>query len=546
MRRLLTCNYHTIHSLHCDMDLDITISDYRTFLAASPATLELRPGSTALLGVNNAGKSSLLKLFHEFRPIWTRLAQFDRNLARTLSGQASESIPTEAEFFPHGSNGPVSIGLRILPHNDIDDLPPLELPITLDINVAQDHAWNGHIRVGDEPWGGSDIDFRGNELYLGATVNRSQDMSSLRAAAETLAGMRYIPAFRNAVTATGSGSSFDIAVGQAAITKWDNLDRNPSGAIRQSARAIEQALRDVFGYEHLEITVATSGDVLLVDADGRTLTLQDLGAGFTHFFVTLVSVASQKPTYLLIDEPEIGLHPTLQLRFLSTLDSFTQYGTIFATHSVGLARSYAQRIYSVQRESPTMSKLVLYDDVPDLPEFLGELSFSGYKELGFESVLLVEGVTEVKTFHQFLRRYGKDRSVVVMHMGGSDLINGKRSHELEELTRITPDVFAVIDSERDSTDAVLEAARADFQRVCDQLGIRCHVLERRAIENYFPQDAIQAALGPHHMALGPYDKLPRRKEGGWQKDDNWRIADKMTKNQLQSSDLGEFLDAVPG
>ncbi len=44
------------------MDLEITIKNYRCFSDEKPARLVLRKGFPAFVGVNNSGKSSLLKL----------------------------------------------------------------------------------------------------------------------------------------------------------------------------------------------------------------------------------------------------------------------------------------------------------------------------------------------------------------------------------------------------------------------------------------------------------------------------------------------------
>src|SRR5216684_1440406 len=63
-------------------------------------------------------------------------------------------------------------------------------------------------------------------------------------------------------------------------------------------------------------------------------------------------------------------------------------------------------------------------------------SFSGYRELGFDKVLFVEGATDIKTVQQLLRHYGKDHRIVCMDLGGNALINGHSGIELEESKRV--------------------------------------------------------------------------------------------------------------
>jgi predicted ATPase len=83
--------------------------------------------------------------------------------------------------------------------------------------------------------------------------------------------------------------------------------------------------------------------------DGRSYRLNNLGAGLAQFIVVLGNAAVLRPNFILIDEPELNLHPTLQLDFLTTLGSFAKNGVFFATHSYGLSRSSAELIYSVHR-----------------------------------------------------------------------------------------------------------------------------------------------------------------------------------------------------
>ena len=68
---------------------------------------------------------------------------------------------------------------------------------------------------------------------------------------------------------------------------------------------------------------------------------------------------------------------------------------------------------------------------------------------------------------------------------------------------------------------------------------RTHVLDRRALENYFTDTAVKAVLGPGVSALAPYDKPVK----SW-KADNWRIAQGMAKADIETTDLGQFIEAL--
>ncbi|MCH7999656.1 MAG: AAA family ATPase, partial [Chloroflexi bacterium] len=267
------------------------------------------------------------------------------------------------------------------------------------------------------------------------------------------------------------------------------------------------------------------------------------GSGLTQFILVLVNAAVQQPSFVLIDEPELNLHPSLQLDFLTTLTSYSSHGILFATHSLGFARASADSIYSVRIIDEGESEVSPLEATPRLSEFLGELSFSEYQELGFNRVLLVEGATDVKTVQQFLRRNRKDHEVVLLPLGGSQLINKSAEAQLHEIKRISGKVAALIDSEREAPDAKLARRIEGFMEASKNAGVRCHVLERRAIENYFTDAAVRRVKGGNYKALEPYQAL-RDAELGWAKSENWRIAREMSLDDLEGTDLGKFLNSL--
>ena len=111
---------------------------------------------------------------------------------------------------------------------------------------------------------------------------------------------------------------------------------------------------------------------------------------------------------------------------------------------------------------------------------------------GFDKVLLVEGPTVVQTIQQFLRRYGKDHKIVLLPLGGAALINSISEFELYELKRISNNIAALIDSERNSQEETIPKERQAFLENCYKVKILCHILELRATENYFPERAIKS------------------------------------------------------
>jgi len=370
------------------------------------------------------------------------------------------------------------------------------------------------------------------------------DFEGVFEAFRNLASTAYIAAFRNALNLGGSETAyFDIRVGQHLISEWRGLK---TGDVRRNREAIRQLTDDIkrlFGYASLEIDASLDGATLQAFVNGKSYDLGELGAGLAQFVIVLFNITRANPEYILIDEPELNLHPSLQLDFLTTLGTYARQGVLFATHSVGLARAAADRIYSVRKLSNQDSEVRTYEDTPRLSEFLGEMSFHGYKELGFERIVLVEGPMEVKTFQQFLRLKQAEHKIVFLTLGGGTLINANSASQLQEIKRVTDNIWAVIDSERKAAGEALPQDRAAFQAACNAAGIKCHVLEKRCIDNYLSDAAVKKIKGDKYRALGPYE-VRSAVNPIWAKEENWRIAREMTAAELTGTDLWNFIDEV--
>jgi hypothetical protein len=171
------------------------------------------------------------------------------------------------------------------------------------------------------------------------------------------------------------------------------------------------------------------------------------------------------------------------------------------------------------------------------------MSFSSYRELGFNCILLVEGPHDVKTVQQFLRQLKKEHEIVVLPLGGGSMINKGVADQLLEIKRISPNISAIVDSEKDKSDALLEVPRVGFQQACRDAEVHCLVLERRAIENYLTEEAVKAEKGEKYRALAPYERLADV-QPAWGKHENWRIARRMEFAEIADTDLGLFLASL--
>jgi predicted ATPase len=536
------------------VDIDLTLKNYRCFLDAHPARFRVRPGITAFVGVNNAGKSSLLKFFYEFRPLFGSLAQTGPTAGFLLSaliadpgvGLGLQGLSDPTEVYSNRTDRPLSVELHL--HDAVSTAggPSAVDHIVLTASKAT-NAYAGSIRMTDgtsfarTPGAGGPSWREPTSLNLPG--GRQVSVQSLIEASRTLAQTLYVGAFRNALNVGATAEYYDISTGTAFVQAWRQYKTGPGKAASEAALRVTEDIRRIFEFETLEINASGDDQTLQIIVNRRPYMLQELGSGLAQFIIVLVNAAMGRPAYVLIDEPELGLHPSLQLDFLTTLASYASEGVIFATHSLGLAHAGADWVYSVRRHGEGESEVTPHEGTPRLPEFLGKLSFAGYRELGAAQVLLVEGRTEIKTFQQLLRLYRKAHTVVVVPLGGNTLISAEAGPALEGIKRLAPSVAAVVDSERDREDAPLAANRQAFIEACDRAGVRHHVLHRRAIEHYMSDAAVKAVKGPRHRALEPFEDRSTVSPM-WSREENWRIARELSRGYVDSTDLGEFLSSL--
>jgi ABC-type cobalamin/Fe3+-siderophores transport system ATPase subunit len=504
---------------------------------------------TGLLGVNNSGKSALLKMFQELRQVFASASAYTGVGGAEAFASPFNHVLDQAEVFFDGNDRPLSVEIEI--HGVPEGLSgnrrtmrKVQLACVQGQN-RNPYAWSLTYFEGNSPidWTGQTLSKSGDDPAVVQIpgLNFFYTMSAVKEMFEVFSKSLYIGPFRNAIT-VGAGSHFDLAVGETFINAWNDWQNGSDKSHNRAINVVTDNIRRVMGFDRLSITASLQNKTLQLNIDNRPYKLNEVGSGLAQLIVVFGNALIRKPTIVFIDEPELNLHPRLQLEFLTNLASYSSHGVVFATHSIGLARSAAERLYTVSRASDG-SKIEAYEREVSLVELLGELSFSAYREMGAEKLLLVEGTTDVKVMQQLLRKAGKERSVVVLPLGGNSLARDGVEHELAELKRIANDISAIVDSERDSEGAPAATVRSGFEATCRGLGYRVLVTERRATENYFDDAAVKAALGASFSAIGPYDRL-KGNPNAWAKADNWRIAQEMDWSNLRLTDLGRFIDEL--
>jgi ABC-type cobalamin/Fe3+-siderophores transport system ATPase subunit len=534
------------------MNLEITVKNYRCFNEAHPARLHLSRGTTAFIGTNNAGKSTLLRLFYELRPLFQKLAADPATWIQLLNESRPAPDPLDVEdrqaiFHRHGT-GDLVVSVRILDCDYVRAKPdphPYIVPHEIDLVLSRK---NFHIRARIDGQRGRFQQVDGRSTHPRLTGGESGLVTVswpvLRDLFASLADTFFIGPYRALRPLPSRERSFDLHLGGTYFEDMLRHQEARKADYEAGLRRLERDMKSIFQFQSFKVAREGTPAVLHFEINKERYRIDELGSGVGQVFLILGQAYLRRPAYLFIDEPECHLHPSIQAEFITALNGYTRKALFLATHSMGLARTASDRIYQVTRHaSDRFTTVRRHQPGERLSEVLGEINFSVQQQAGCKKVLLVEGPTEVKAIRQFLRHLGHDRQVVILPLGGSSMINSHRDDELIEIARICPDVYGLIDSEKPAPDSPLAPERRGFLQSCAKAGITCHILERRSLENYLTRPAIHKALGRGFRELGPHDDVKRR-YAHWPKADNWKVVQAMSAKDFADTDLGRFLRSV--
>jgi energy-coupling factor transporter ATP-binding protein EcfA2 len=532
----------------------LTLKNYRS-IGSKGATIPLDQEFVGIVGVNNSGKSSVLRAFWEIRPILNWIASNeigDQNLIQGFTENRSASTPG-LQLLPgervqmNGSAMYPEIVIQFKPNDtpDVADIDELKL-IFLDQNGR-------NIRFELVQAGGANISnvetmhtvhYNGRTHYKSAKDGISYphtDWLAIQDDLKSLASSLYIGSARNTISASGA-RTYDISIGKDFVDEFAEYQTGSSSGYEanEAVDRMTNGIKEIFGIDRLSINAARDGTLQYL-INGTSFRGSELGSGIGQFVIVAINTLVKKPAFLLIDEPELNLHASLQLKFLTLLAQNTSKSVIFASHSIGLVRSVADSILVASRNKNGESSVQPYRAEKNLSLTLGELGYGGFHDEAYNAVLLVEGVTDVRVFQELLSKFGVRNEVVIVPLGGGSMAMGGRGAELAELQKLSKKVFAVVDSERKSSAHNPIKERRDFKADCVKQGIDCHVVDRRSTENYLNRSAGVSVMGlPSGTTFGNFDHAP----SGWAKEKNWRVAQMTSLSEIKGTDLGKFLAKI--
>jgi energy-coupling factor transporter ATP-binding protein EcfA2 len=252
----------------------------------------------------------------------------------------------------------------------------------------------------------------------------------------------------------------------------------------EKLRAIQETVSALLG---VEIDAFRAGTVSLTEEPEAELDVDQFlvqvnGAGIREALRLILDYELNRPKVLLVEEPEIHLHPALETSMMRYLKAIGQDCQIFiTTHSTNFLDTAEMRnVYLASRNGSTSVQLINVEEAEQsIPRELGIRLSSLFM---FDRLVFIEGPTDEDVIREWASIYKiniAQASVGFVPMGGvRNLAHFTTEATINFLSKRRVTMFFILDRD--------EREEAEVQRLSAQLGDKAKliVLKKREIENY--------------------------------------------------------------
>jgi predicted ATPase len=234
---------------------------------------------------------------------------------------------------------------------------------------------------------------------------------------------------------------------------------------------------------------------------GRKLDILYSGTGLRHFLDILLKTTMSGANVVLLDEPELGLHPDLQRRFIEYLRKLADDKNVqffLATHSQVLL-NYADSL-TFYRITNTKGKRVTSKVPSDgIHVLLSDLGIRPSDVFNQDLCILVEGAADVVFFEHVVRTIYKKEfekvAVGIIQYGGGSA-SGIADGTIDVSNIVPAQKYTLWTHDRDAKPGDPPSADATaFHNKLSALGLESHIWNKRSLEWYYPEQVHVEAQG---------------------------------------------------
>ncbi len=231
----------------------------------------------------------------------------------------------------------------------------------------------------------------------------------------------------------------------------------------------------------------------------RDLDILYSGTGLKHFLDILVKVTLSGASIVLLDEPELGLHPDLQRRFFEYLQRLAEEKDLqifLGTHSQVIL-NYTEFINFFRIKNDSGNRTINHVASEAIQTVLSDLGIRPSDVFNQDICLMVEGASEIIFFEHVIRELYSDEFEkigfgIIQYGGGAADGIIKGSISVSNIVPAQSYIYWIRDRDA-QPDANPSTSSNQFKRKIEEDGYECHIWNKREIEYYYPRELLVAA-----------------------------------------------------
>lgn len=523
------------------------------------------------IGANNSGKSNVLRFIRDvLAPLHKGERRKDQNAAPTISAprfqvpeKSERSIlvrvdPETVESYLSGNRAYRKEWRSLFashPHAHGDSY--LRLPAVLDPHGRLTVA-NGELQskgvdqqlthslwaaVTGQSGGGFDHHWH-PELMTTLLQRQVSDIDPI-----------YIPSFRQIETRLPEFASEykeavsgDHLIDELAALAYPPYDQQH---LKEDFERLRRFIGEVINRPNVDIQIPHDRKTINVRTDKSVVPVEALGSGIHELFMLASRIVLNARRTILLEEPEVHMHPELQKKFMSFIARETESQFFITTHSAHIIDTEAAAVFGVRSTEGVATVAPLMTGL-SRRRMCSELGYRPSDLLQSNSIVWVEGPSDRIYLKHWLKAVAPDlREGIhfsIMFYGGRLLSHlSAEDAEVDDFVGLLPinrHPAVVMDSDRGAESQAIGETKQRVLRQLEEVGGYGWLSAGREVENYIPAvlrlEAVRRAHPVAEKLAGGRNRFAKPLD--YQKSNGDRVSDGFNKVKIARHVASEAAD----